>query len=250
MASRWRLPGEPLRASALAAQLAGLAGVGVLAGAAQAALPLGYLYPLKALVLFGAVMGLALRALADNHPFATFGHANQLTTARAVAVALVAGVIGESGAPLAAAAAGAAAFVVLLDGVDGWAARRSRMASNFGARFDMEIDALLIMVLTVLAWQYGKAGAWVMLSGLLRYLFLAAGWLWPWLARPLPASRRRQSICVAQVVTLIVIVAPAITPPASAALAAGALVILCYSFLVDTMYLWKAAGSRRATGLD
>ena len=64
----------------------------------------------------------------------------------------------------------------------------------------METDALLVMALSVLAWQYGKAGAWVLLCGLLRYLFVAGGWLWPWLRRPLPPSIRRQTICVVQVV--------------------------------------------------
>src|SRR5437867_3690361 len=77
------------------------------------------------------------------------------------------------------AAATAGAIVTLLDGVDGWLARRTHMASTFGERFDMETDALLILVLSVLAWQYDKAGAWLVLAGLLRYLFVAAGWLLP-----------------------------------------------------------------------
>ena len=65
--------------------------------------------------------------------------------------------------------------MTLLDGVDGWLARRHRIASAFGARFDMEIDALLILALSVLAWRHEKAGAWVVASGLLRYAFVAAG---------------------------------------------------------------------------
>ena len=44
-----------------------------------------------------------------------------------------------------------------LDGVDGWLARRRGMSSAFGARFDMEIDALLVQVLAILVWRYGKA---------------------------------------------------------------------------------------------
>ena len=51
------------------------------------------------------------------------------------------------------------------------------MTSAFGARFDMEVDALLIQVLAVLAWQWDKAGPWVLMSGLLRYVFVAAGWV-------------------------------------------------------------------------
>ena len=67
------------------------------------------------------------------------------------------------------------------------------MSSAFGARFDMEVDALLILALSVLAWHHGEAGAWVLLSGLIRYGFLAAGWTWSWMQRALPPSRRRQA---------------------------------------------------------
>jgi hypothetical protein len=76
------------------------------------------------------------------------------------------------------------------------------------------------------------------LSGLLRYLFLAAGWLAPWLRRPLPPSRRRQTICVVQIAGLILALAPIVTSPLSTVLAAVTLLTLCYSFLVDTLWLW------------
>ena len=162
---------------------------------------------------------------------------------RASLVALTAACIGEPATPsLANAAAGTAAIATALDGVDGWLARRTRMASAFGARFDMEIDALLIQVLAILAWQYGKAGPWVLASGLLRYAFVAAGWLWAWMRRPLFPSVRRKTICVIQIVGLILTIVPAITPPTSVWLAAVSLGALAYSFLVDTLWL----GRRRA----
>ena len=121
-----------------------------------------------------------------------------------------------------------------LDGVDGWLARRQRIASDFGARFDMEIDALLILVLAILVSQFEKAGAWVIVSGLLRYIFVAAGWYWPWLRAPLPPSRRRQAICVVQILALTLAILPAVEPPLSTMFAAVALASLAYSFLVDT----------------
>jgi phosphatidylglycerophosphate synthase len=135
------------------------------------------------------------------------------------------------------------AFVATaLDGVDGWLARRSRMASTFGARFDMEIDAVLVMALATLGWQHEKAGWWILFAGLLRYLFVSAGWVWPWLRRPLPPSRRRQAICVVQVVGLGIVIVPAIMPPLSTTVAAAALTMLSYSFLVDVVWLWQHAG--------
>jgi phosphatidylglycerophosphate synthase len=121
------------------------------------------------------------------------------------------------------------------------------MASEFGARFDMEIDALLIMALAILAWRYDKAGPWAIMSGLLRYLFVAAGWLLPWLQNPLPSSRRRQTICVIQIVGLTLSILPVIGRPLSLLPASVALIALCYSFLVDTLWLWRhAAPARRA----
>ena len=155
-------------------------------------------------------------------------------------VALVAGLIGEPRLPAVGAwAVGLSVIVGMLDGIDGWLARRSRMASDFGARFDMEIDAALIMALAILAWRHDKAGAWVVMSGLLRYLFVAAGWWWRWLQRPLPPVRRRQAICVVQILALIVVMIPAVTPPVSTVLSAVALGALCYSFLIDILWLWR-----------
>src|SRR5207247_769707 len=94
----------------------------------------------------------------------------------------------------------------------------------------------------ILVWQYGKAGAWVLLCGMLRYLFVAAGYMWSWLQRPLPPSRRRQTICIVQVVSLSVVIVPLIEPPVSSVIAAVALSALCYSFLIDVVWLWRHAG--------
>ena len=72
-----------------------------------------------------------------------------------------------------------------------------------------------------------------------RYIFVAAGALWPWMGRPLPPSRRGKTICVVQLVVLMIVLVPALTPPWSARLAAAGLLVLGYSFLVDTLRLWR-----------
>jgi phosphatidylglycerophosphate synthase len=202
-------------------------------------MPLTPWFALKASACFAViVLVVIVRISSANHPYKTFGGANWVTTARAALVALVAAAIGEARLPvIAAVAADLAIVATLLDGLDGWLARRSGMSSAFGARFDMEVDALLIMALAVLAWTHGKAGAWVIASGLLRYLFVAAGWIWPWMERPLEPSRRRQTVCVIQIVALIAVMLPAVTPPLSTVIAAAALAVLAASFLVDTWWL-------------
>ena len=196
----------------------------------------------KAIVVLVAIVLLARRSARAHHPLRRFGPANQVTMIRASLVALVAGFIGEPSLPSAGwIVAGAAVFATVLDGVDGWLARRTGMASAFGARFDMETDALLIQVLAILAWQYDKAGPWVLASGLLRYVFVAAGWVLPWMRRPLFPSFRRKAICVVQIAGLILTILPPIVAPASEWLAAVSLAALVYSFLVDTLWLWREA---------
>jgi phosphatidylglycerophosphate synthase len=173
-------------------------------------------------------------------PFTRFGAANLVTSVRALLVVLVVALGGEPRVPAVAnAIVILAVAATLLDGVDGWLARRLAIASAFGARFDMEVDALLILALSVLVWQHGKAGGWVVASGLLRYLFVAGGRVAPWLRAPLPPSRRRQSICVIQIAALTLAMIPWIQPPLSTLLAAVALAALCYSFLVDTLWLLR-----------
>lgn len=137
----------------------------------------------------------------------------------------------------------ASTIAAVLDGVDGWLARRTGMMSEFGARFDMEVDALLILVLAMLAWWWDKAGAWVLMTGLLRYLFVAAGWLLPWMRRPLSPTQRGRVICVVQIVALIVAIGPIIPRQLSLTVAATGLLSLAYSFFVDTVRLWRGRNS-------
>jgi phosphatidylglycerophosphate synthase len=230
---------DVLRLRAAGVQLIALAAVIVLAGVVRVQLQLDQQYVLKAAAVFTVIGTFAVLFVdAGTHPFTQFGRANQVTTGRAVFVALVVGAIAEPvTSAVAAGAAAAGVAVTMMDGVDGWVARRSSMASRFGARFDMEVDALFILALAILTWRHGKAGSWVLLSGLLRYVFVAAGWLLPQMQQPLPISRRRQTICVVQVVALIVALEPFVTPVASQVVAGVALVALVYSFAVDTIWL-------------
>ena len=238
----WRLPDAPLRTSAVFTKLVGLCMVVSLAAAARTSLPLSPMYAWKAPLMFTLVMLVSLGFVQQHHPFSRFGPANQVTTLRALGVALIVALVGELRLPvLGAMAAAASAVVMMLDGVDGWLARRHRIASDFGARFDMEVDALLILALSVLAWRFDKAGAWVVASGAMRYGFVAAGLRWRWLQAPLPPSLRRKTVCVVQLAALTVVLLPAVAPPVSTAIAAGALAALTWSFSLDTLWLWRRA---------
>ena len=250
----WKLPDAPLRASVFRTFAFGLLAIVIVGITARAGLDLSAQYPLKAAVLFTVGTVLAIGFVSEHHPFDRFGPGNTTTTVRATLVALVAGLVGEPDIPIVAGIAAAVGLAATaLDGVDGWLARRARMTSAFGARFDMETDVVLVLALSVLAWQYGKAGAWVLLCGLMRYLFVVAGRVWPWLRGPLAPTVRGQTICVVQFVGLSLTIVPAIRPPLSSLIAAVTLAALAYSFVVDVLRLrrqgtkdflqWRSAGA-------
>lgn len=194
----------------------------------------------KALLLFTAGAGLVLLALPGSHRFVRMGAANQVTIVRGALVALLAALLGEHiSRAIATVAIVVASAAMLLDGVDGWLARRSGTASAFGARLDMETDALFVAVLALLVWQFGKAGSWVLLSGLMRYLFGAVVAFIPRLQRPVPSTNRGKTIAVLQMIALIVALAPGCSRPASAWVAAVGLLGLVLSFALDVVWLLR-----------
>ncbi|ROT98094.1 CDP-alcohol phosphatidyltransferase family protein [Histidinibacterium lentulum] len=130
--------------------------------------------------------------------------------------------------------------VLCLDGIDGWLARRAGLQSAFGARFDMETDSAVALLLAVLAWASGTAGPAVLLLGGARYLFWGATFIWPWLAAPLPERHSRKIVCVLQLGTLLALQAPALPGRASELAAVLVAALLAWSFLVDIRWLGAA----------
>lgn len=238
---RARLARSALRSGLLVLALTGAAG-----HALAQFLALDGLFLVRVLIICLLGFTLLLHALPAHLPHHRFGVANQVTMARAALVAILFGLVGAGDSALLGwSAAAIALLAAVLDGVDGWLARRRQLSSAFGARFDMETDALLILALSLLAWQFGKCGAWVLLAGTLRYLFVIAGQGLRWLQHPLPASRRRQIICVIQVVTLILCIIPPLAPPWSGMIAAAGLLLLGWSFVVDILWLARRDPARK-----
>jgi phosphatidylglycerophosphate synthase len=234
------LPAPPLRGRVLGAAAVGCLAVTGLAVAAHAWLSTIPAQPVIGLAIFGAMIAVALVTIREDHPFPHFGAANWVTMTRGVLVALAASLIAE---PARSAVAwlliGVTATVAGLDGIDGWLARRTRMSSAFGARFDMETDAFFMLVLAVAVWRHDKAGIWVIAIGLMRYGFVAARWAWPWLAQPLRSTRRGKAVAIGQFVFLGIALLP-VMPAASAALACGlGLAALAWSFALDVWFLYK-----------
>lgn len=234
---------SPLPAGTLPALAGGFAAVAAAALAFAVVTPAGPLAVITAVSVYAGIAAVLLAALRRGTSLPAFGLPNTITLARAGATALVAGHAAEVAVGMAA-SDGLATFVALLagaailaDGLDGWAARRRGPETAFGARFDMETDALLILLLSALAVALGKAGVWAVAIGAMRYGFVAAMAVWPWLGAPLPPSTRRKAVCVLQGAILTLLLLPAIGPPVSVLLTATALAALAWSFAVDVIWL-------------
>lgn len=175
----------------------------------------------------------------ETYPHASIGFCNLVTLARLVlTVSLVAPILDSDAAP-AWAVFGVAVLALALDGVDGWFARRQGLASGFGARFDMEVDAGLSLILALNALTAGTAGPLVLFLGIPRYAFAVAGRVLPFLANPLPDRFGRKVACVLQIGALIALQAP-ILSPAQAGIAVGvAALALVWSFGRDVIWLYR-----------
>lgn len=133
----------------------------------------------------------------------------------------------------------------LLDGVDGRVARRTGTASALGARLDGEVDAFMILVLSVAVAPV--VGWWVLLIGAARYVFWGAGGVLPWLRAPLPPRYGAKVVAAVQGGVLVVAAAQVLPVRWSAAALAVALLLLVQSFGHDVWWLWRTsdAASRR-----
>jgi phosphatidylglycerophosphate synthase len=121
-----------------------------------------------------------------------------------------------------------AVTALVLDGVDGRVARRTGTASALGARFDMEVDSMLILILSVHAVR--SVGWWVVIIGAARFLFLAAGLILPWMRKDLPFRYWAKVVAVIQAVVLIVVAAGVLPPMADKLLCLAAFALLVESF--------------------
>jgi phosphatidylglycerophosphate synthase len=170
---------------------------------------------------------------------AQWGPASWVTLVRgALAAAVAALVVGSfaNDTPVALLVA-LAAVALALDLIDGWIARRTHTESAFGARFDGEVDAFLILVLSVYAAPI--YGAWVLAIGAARYVFLAGEWLLPWMRASLPPRRWRKVVAAMQGLVLTVAAAEILSHTLTQVLLGAALIALTASVVQCVCWLWR-----------
>ncbi|MFB6441665.1 CDP-alcohol phosphatidyltransferase family protein [Streptomyces sp. NPDC056411] len=168
-----------------------------------------------------------------------FGPANRVTLARTILVGGVTALVADSfdRPPPVTVLVAMATVALILDGVDGKVARRTGTATPLGARFDMEVDAFLILVLCV--YLALPLGAWVLAIGLMRYAFVAASWALPWLQGALPHSVARKTVAALQGIVLVLAAAGIVPQALAAGAVALALALLVWSFGRDVVWLWR-----------
>lgn len=195
----------------------------------------GWVVGLSCALVTGSLLAVGMRRAGRRG----LGPADRVTLARTVLVGGVAALVAESlaGETHAVLVVGLSAVALVLDGVDGWVARRTKSSSALGARFDMEVDAFLILVLSVFVAQ--TYGAWVLVIGLARYAFVAAGWLLPWLRGSLPPRYWRKVVAAAQGIVLTVVAAGVVPSALAVSALVVALLLLVESFGRDVWWLWR-----------
>lgn len=197
-------------------------------GAAGWAVGLGY----------GLATFAALTRSMDRMNVAELGPADRVTLVRATLVGCVAALTADAfsrPAPVEVLVTIAIAALVL-DAVDGQVARRTGTVSGLGARFDMEVDAFAILVLSIYVAR--SMDAWVLAIGAMRYAFVAAGWCLRWMRRPLPPRLWRKVVAATQGIVLVFASTGVLPAPAVTAATAAALALLVESFGRDILWLW------------
>ena len=196
-----------------------------------------------ALYTAGALVVLRDLMSAGRYPHARLGLCNAITLTRAAGIAVMAGLVFAPVTGLGWLLVALAGGLLVLDGLDGWAARRARLQSAFGARLDVESDVAFALTLAALAVALGQVGPWFLLLGLMRPLFLGAGRIWPALRAPLPEARWRKRMAALQMTVQVVLIAPVLAPPLSVWLGAGMLAAMLVSFAVDIRWLLRQTPS-------
>ena len=179
-------------------------------------------------VLCAAVVSVALAVATTRHRTSVLGPADRVTLARGALACGVAALTADSvfGSGSQRVLVGMAAVALALDWVDGQVARRTGTASAFGAAVDMEVDAFLLVVLSVdVAYSFGS---WVLLIGAARYALLVAA---------------------VQGVVLVAAAADVLPVGVACAALAGALALLAESFGHQVWWLarHRAAEERRTS---
>jgi phosphatidylglycerophosphate synthase len=239
-----RLAGKGALPTIRLATIMGLLATAAMLGVVSATAGLGVAGWIAGLATGSAATALIVTARKRSDQPAIFP-ADWVTLTRALLIAGVAGLVADSfGRPVSVTALVTLSIVALvLDAVDGQVARRTGTATRLGARIDGEVDAFLILLLSIVVSR--DYGSWVLLIGAARYAFLLAGWLIPWLAAPLPPRYWGKVVAAVQGIVLTVAASGVLDRRAGMIAVAAALLLLAESFGRNVIWLYRTGAGPR-----
>lgn len=132
---------------------------------------------------------------------------------------------------------------LLLDLVDGKVARLAGTETAFGARFDMEVDAAMVAILSIHA---APVAPLALLVGAARYLLALGTWLRPQWRGPV-TPRRFRKVVAATVAALLWVTTTPVTPTAIVwACVVASVALLAWSFGTQVLELERRAPAGRS----
>lgn len=128
--------------------------------------------------------------------------------------------------------------VIIADGIDGYLARKYNQSTVFGEVFDMEVDAFLALSIAYLVWLEHHEVWWVLIAGLLRYVFALFYRLIGWHQRKRPAMPESKIFAV---LFFLALLTPFMMPwRISVWIVAGGCALVAFSFLKELSLFFLA----------
>ena len=127
---------------------------------------------------------------------------------------------------------------LLLDGLDGFIARKYTQVTKFGELIDQEADNFLILIMSISLYLNKDVGFYIFLIPTYRYIFIFLMAKYDWLKRTLPESHVRKLACVLATIFLIIAQESHLTIN-STFLVNLALFIITFSFSRDIIWLYR-----------
>lgn len=176
------------------------------------------------------------------------GPGNWLSVIRSLLIAMIAGFIFLPRPPggLVWIPAGLYLLAGITDFFDGYLARLSDHVTQLGARLDLHNDSFGVVVVTLLAFQYGVLPGWYVWFGFARYIFLFGLWLrrrFGMQIYELQPSMTRRGFAALQMGFITVMLFPGIGPPATFLAAGVFLALFAGRFIYDWLQVSGQIGS-------
>ncbi len=128
--------------------------------------------------------------------------------------------------------------VIMLDVIDGAIARKKNLQSDFGLYFDMETDALFVLLVAFVLYTENMIPVWVFIPGLLRYINVAIYSIFRLPAKKEP--KRKYASYIAGFLFLALILPFIIPANFSIPILAIASIAVIFSFIISFIQYLKA----------